>query len=86
MGKCRPRQIKEVAQSHTSGKWQIQAPRPSDLDAGLRLTTTVSAVNKLMKMTFSCPANNKYAINDKACVCGCVQSGGSDNCALKVVY
>ena len=86
MGKCRPRQIKEVAQSHTSGKWQIQAPRPSDLDAGLRLTTTVSAVNKLMKMTFSCLANNKYAINDKAGVCGCVQSGGSDNCALKVVY
>ena len=86
MGKCRPRQIKEVAQSHTSGKWQIQAPSPSDLDAGLRLTTTVSAGNKLMKMTFSCLANNKYAINDKACVCGCVQSGGSDNCALKVVY
>ena len=86
MGKCRPGEIKEVAQSHTSGKWQIQAPSPGDLDAGLWLTTTARVVNKLMKMTLSCLANNKYAINDKVCVCGCVQSGGSDNCALKVVY
>lgn len=86
MEKCRPREIKEVAQSHTSGKWQIQAPGPSDLDAGLRLTTTASVVNKLIKMTFSCLANNKYPINDKVCVFGCVQSGGSDNHALKVVY
>ena len=86
MGKCRPGEIKEVAQSHTSGKWQIQAPSPGDLDAGLQLTTTARVVNKLMKMTFSCLANNKYAIADKVCVCGCVQSGGSDNCALKVVY